>query len=86
MNLLTGIISVIVLIGTIAYLPNKNSGFMTTLFFFGGLLSYSIGNLGVVVSYFPADTRQAPVSSYVGGTTMIFPKAHNSQSGGLSEK
>ena len=39
MNLLTGIISVIVLIGTIAYLPNKNSGFMTTLFFFGGLLS-----------------------------------------------
>ena len=44
------------------------------------------GNLGVVVSYFPADTRQAPVSSYVGGTTMIFPKAHNSQSGGLSEK
>ena len=39
MNLITGIISVIVLIGTIAYLPNKNSGFMTTLFFFGGLLS-----------------------------------------------
>jgi hypothetical protein len=39
MNLITGIISVIVLIGTIAYLPNKNSGFMTTLFFFAGLLS-----------------------------------------------
>ena len=39
MNLLTGIISVIVLIGTIAYLPNKNSGFITTTFFFGALLS-----------------------------------------------
>ena len=42
MNLITGIISVIVLIGTIAYLPNKNSGFMTTLFFFAGLLSGSM--------------------------------------------
>jgi len=31
-----------VLIGTIAYLPNKNSGFMTTLFFFAGLLSGSM--------------------------------------------
>tara|TARA_A100001388_G_scaffold240569_1_gene196415 strand:+ start:2406 stop:3068 length:663 start_codon:yes stop_codon:yes gene_type:complete len=44
------------------------------------------GSLGIAVSYFPADTRQAPVSAYIGGTTMIFPKAHNSQSGGLSEK
>ena len=44
------------------------------------------GSLGITVSYFPADTRQAPVSAYIGGTTMVFPKAHNSQSGGLSEK
>jgi hypothetical protein len=39
MNLITGIISVIVLIGTIVGLRNKNSGFITTLFFFGSLLS-----------------------------------------------
>ena len=39
MNLITGIISVIVLLGSIAYLPNKNSGFITTIFFFGALLS-----------------------------------------------
>lgn len=44
MNLLTGIISVIVLIGTILYLPNKNSGFITTILFFAsqlvGLMSF----------------------------------------------
>ena len=44
MNLLTGIISVIVLIGTILYLPNKNSGFITTTLFFAsqlvGLMSF----------------------------------------------
>ena len=39
MNLITGIISVIVLIGTIVGLRNKNSGFITTTFFFGALLS-----------------------------------------------
>ena len=44
------------------------------------------GSLGITVSYFPADTRQAPVSAYIGGTIMVFPKAHNSTSGGLSEK
>ena len=39
MNLITGIISVIVLIGTIVGLRNKNSGFITTTFFFVALLS-----------------------------------------------
>ena len=44
MNLITVIISAIVLIGSIAYLPNKNSGFITTLLIFAsqlvGLMSF----------------------------------------------
>ena len=44
------------------------------------------GSLGISVSYFPADTRQAPVSAYLGGNLIMFPKAHNSESGGLTEK
>jgi len=44
------------------------------------------GSLGISVSYFPADTRQAPVSAYLGGNLIMFPKAHNAQQGGLTEK
>ena len=46
MNLLTGIISLIVFIGTLIYLPNKNSGFISTFINFGSLLTSIMSFLG----------------------------------------
>ena len=46
MDLITGVISLVVFLGTLAYLPNKGSGFMTTAVNFASLLTGIMAMIG----------------------------------------
>ena len=46
MDLITGVISLVVFLGTLAYLPNKGSGFMTTVVSFASFLAAIMSMIG----------------------------------------